>query len=75
MHLFSTLLNVAEPFLSQEMNLNRNPGKMSDVTSNRADYTLKHADKVQKASDYSSLTCVPGTFEGESNYFYFWSTF
>ena len=50
----------------QEMSLHRNPGKMSELTSHRADYTLKQVDKVVPAGDYSSLTCVPGPFDSES---------
>ncbi|KAL5248582.1 hypothetical protein ACHWQZ_G017682 [Mnemiopsis leidyi] len=46
-----------------EMSLHRNPGKMSELTSHRADYTLKQVDKVVPAGDYSSLTCVPGPFD------------
>ena len=49
----------------QEMSLHRNPGKMSELTSHRADYTLKQVDKVVPAGDYSSLTCVPGPFDSE----------
>ena len=47
------------------MSLHRNPGKMSDVTSHRTDYTRKSAEKAVPASDYSSLTCAPGPFDSE----------
>jgi len=47
-------------------NLNREQGKMSNVTSNRMDYTPKKVVKTDAVGDYSSLTVAPGPFEGST---------
>lgn len=58
--------NVPTKSRKPDMTLHRNPGKMSDQTSHRMDYTRKHAEKAAPHSDYSSLTCAAGPFDSST---------